>query len=290
MHSHDHHSDKAVSAIRLAFILNVGFTLIEIAGGLYTNSISILADAVHDLGDSLSLGLAWWFESVSRKKSANDSFTYGYNRLSLLASFINAVVLSVGSTLIFIKAIPRLFEPESGHADGMILLAVLGVVINGYAALKTSHGKSLNENVISWHLLEDVLGWVAVLAGAVIIRFTDWWWIDAALAIAIALFILTNIVRRLWKIGRLFLQVSPEEIDVGELRESISSLEGVEDVHHLHVWSLDGEHNVATVHVLIDDEAAYRKVKTRIRDQLAQYEFSHVAIEIDLNPEDCSTV
>lgn len=288
---HDHHQHpgegQSVSTLRLAFFLNVGFTVIEIVGGFLTNSVAILADAVHDLGDSLALGLAWWFESVARRKSADDSFTYGYNRLSLLASLINAVVLTAGSTLILVHAIPRLLSPSPGSASGMIALAVLGIIVNGWAAFRTSKGTTMNESVVSWHLLEDVLGWAAVLVGATIIHFTAWWWIDPLLAMAIAAFILTNIVRRLWKIGRLFLQVVPDEIDVADLRTAIAGLEGVRDVHHLHVWSLDGERHVATVHATIGDAANAPSVKEAIRRVLGQHEFEHVTIEIDLG-SDCS--
>lgn len=289
MHNHHGHNDqRSISTLKLAFFLNVGFTLVEIVGGTHANSVAILADAVHDLGDSLSLGLAWWFESVARKKAADDNFTYGYQRLSLLASLVNAVVLTAGSTLILVQAIPRLLSPSEGHADGMIALAVLGIAVNGWAAFRTSKGKSMNESVISWHLLEDVLGWVAVLIGAIVIRFTDWWWIDAALAMAIAAFILTNIVRRLWKIGRLFLQVAPEGIDVAALREAISKVEGVENVHHFHAWSLDGEHDVATIHATIVDGTDQRTVKEGIRTVLGTHPFQHITIELDLDSEDCS--
>jgi len=289
LHDHQHHhEEKSVSTLRLAFFLNLGFTIIEIVGGVLTNSVAILADAVHDLGDSLSLGLAWWFESMARRKTADDHFTYGYNRLSLLASLINAVVLTAGSTLILVHAIPRLLSPSPGDATGMMALAVLGIVVNGWAALRTSKGSSINESVISWHLLEDVLGWAAVLIGAIVIRLTDWWWIDSFLAMGIAAFILTNIVRRLWKIGRLFLQVVPDGIDVAALREAISSLNGVKDVHHLHIWSLDGEHNVATVHALLGEAEDARSAKDSIRGVLDRHKFAHVTIEIDRDTDDCS--
>lgn len=288
MHNHEHSEDTATSTLRLAFFLNLGFTLIEIVGGILTNSVAILADAVHDLGDSLSLGLAWGLESVARRKAANDAFTYGYGRLSLLASLINAVVLTAGSTLILVHAVPRLFDPVQSHTTGMIVLAVLGVVVNGWAALKTSRGGSMNENVITWHLLEDVLGWVAVLIGAVVIWLTAWWWIDALLAVGIAVFILTNIVRRLWKIGKLFLQVAPEGIDVTALREAIAAVDGVRDVHHLHVWSLDGEHNVATVHATIIEDGSQRQIKDGIRAVLEPCGFEHLTVELDLDIDDCS--
>lgn len=288
MHDHQHHSDATVSSLKLAFFLNVGFTLVEIAGGAFTNSVAILADAVHDLGDSLSLGLAWWLEVISKRKAANDTFTYGYQRVSLLSSLINAVVLTAGSTLVLAHAVPRLFAPEIGNATGMIGFAVLGIIVNGWAALKTSGRKSMNASVISWHLVEDVLGWAAVLVGAVVIKMTDWWWIDASLAIGISAFILVNILRRVWRIGRLFLQVAPEGIDVDALRDDILAIDGVTDVHHLHIWSLDGEHHVVTVHARVSAEDLVKDAKTEIRSRLRSIESEHVTVEIEIGGADCS--
>jgi len=288
MHDHAHHQDQSVSTLRLAFFLNVAFTLTEIVGGILTGSIAILADAVHDLGDSLALGLAWWFEGIARNRPANERFTYGYRRFSLLASLLNGVVLTAGSTLILTHAIPRLLDPQPSHAAGMIGFAIVGVLVNGWAALKTGRGSTMNESVVSWHLLEDVLGWVAVLCGALVMQFTNWWWIDPLLAIAIAAFILFNIVRRLWKIAKLFLQVAPEGIDVDLLQKELAELDGVEGVHHLHIWSLDGEHHVATTHVSIAGDADPRAIKADIRSRLATSNFDHVTVEIDLDDEDCS--
>ena len=163
-HHHDHHGD--VKNIKVAFFLNFGFAIIEIIGGFLTNSVAILSDAVHDLGDSLSLGLAWYFQKYSRKKS-DSTYTYGYRRFSLVGALANSLVLIVGSILILTEAIPRIFNPQQAHPQGMMMLAVLGIAVNGVAMLRLRRGKSLNEKVVSLHLMEDVLGWIAVLVGAI---------------------------------------------------------------------------------------------------------------------------
>ena len=288
MHSHSHAENRSLSTLQLAFFLNAGFTLVEIVGGFLTGSVAILADAVHDLGDSLALGLAWWLESLSKRKGADSNFTYGYGRLSLLAALVNALILTAGSTLILFHSIPRFFTPQPPQAAGMIVLAVFGLIVNGYAAWRTSKGATMNEGVVSWHLLEDVLGWLAVLIGGVIILFTKWWWIDPLLAIGIAAFVFFNIIRKLWKIARLFLQVVPEAIDVEAIRGAIEELDAVAGTHHFHVWSVDGESHVASIHVGLEKHSDPILVKRGIREIFEPYCFQHVTIELEFENDDCS--
>ena len=139
-HNHTHHNED-VKNIRVAFFLNLLFTVIEIVGGILTNSVAILSDAVHDLGDSFSLGLSCYFQKIA-KRPRTRNYTYGYKRFSLLGAVINSVILTVGSVLILMNAIPRLFNPQQPDVKGMLLLAVLGVVVNGAAVLKLRKGRS----------------------------------------------------------------------------------------------------------------------------------------------------
>ena len=251
MHTHHHdHQHGDVKNIKTAFFLNLSFTIIEFVGGILTNSVAILSDAVHDLGDSISLGLAWYFQKVAKKPRTKE-FTYGYKRFSLLGAVINSVILLVGSVLIMVHAIPRLFNPQQPNVEGMLLLAVLGVVVNGLAVLRLRKGSSINEKVVSLHLLEDVLGWLAVLVGAGIMYFVDAPFIDPLLSIAIALYILFNVYRNIRQSLHIILQGSPLEIDLSEVKQSILSIDGVGGVHDLHAWSVDGEYNVLTAHVVL---------------------------------------
>jgi len=189
-HNHHHHTTEN---IKVAFFLNLSFTVIELVGGLLTNSMAILSDALHDLGDSVSLGLAWYFQRIAQKKS-DLSYSYGYKRFSLLGAFINSLILSVGSIFILVEAIPRLFDPKQPDASGMIILAIIGVIVNGFAVLRLKKGKSINEKVVSLHLLEDVLGWLAVLIGSIVMYFFNLPVIDSLLSIGIAIFILLNVL------------------------------------------------------------------------------------------------
>jgi len=284
---HQHNHSRSSERIAWAFFLNLGFTILEFIGGWLSNSTAIMADAVHDLGDSLSIGSAWLLNKLGARKG-NGQFTYGYRRLSLFGALINGLVLVAGSTWIFLEAIPRLADPVMPKTGGMLILAVLGVSVNGYAAFRLSKGKSLNEKVLNWHLLEDVLGWVVVLIGALIMHFVDWPIIDPLLSIAFTVFILVNVIRNLWETGRLFIQASPDPELVSKIQKALTDIDGVDEVHHLHLWSLDGEHHVLTTHVIACiDMGHYRALKERLRVAIAEFDLAHTTIEIELAEEPC---
>lgn len=288
-HHHDHHHGD-VKNIKTAFFLNLSFTVIEFIGGMLTNSVAILSDAVHDLGDSISLGLAWYFQKIA-KRPRSKQFTYGYKRFSLLGAIINSVILLVGSVLIMVHAIPRLVNPQEPHVEGMLILAVLGVIVNGLAALRLRKGTSINERVVSLHLLEDVLGWLAVLIGAGIMYFVDAPFIDPLLSIAISLYILFNVYRNIRQSLHIILQGSPSNIDLTQVKKSILSIEGVDDVHDLHAWSIDGEYNVMTVHVVLMNPInmeEQQQLKLLIRERLHEQGIQHCTIEFERLGEECS--
>jgi cobalt-zinc-cadmium efflux system protein len=293
MHSHDHnqHGGGTIASKRIAwaFFLNVIFTIIEFIGGWLTNSTAIMADAVHDLGDSLSIGTAWGLNKLSDKE-ANNTFSYGYKRFSLLGALINGLVLTVGSIWILFEAIPRLAAPEMPQAEGMLLLSIFGIAINGFAAFKLSGGESLNERVLNWHLLEDVLGWVAVLIVSIVLMFKPWPVLDPILSIGFTLFILFNVGRNLKQTILLFLQATPDEKQVQEVRSVLLSKPGVNKLHHFHIWSLDGEHCVMTVHLVLNDEVSVSQMKNlkhQFQEELATFEFVHTTIELEFADEEC---
>jgi cobalt-zinc-cadmium efflux system protein len=289
-HDHAHHHDHSRGNIKLAFFLNLGFTVVEFFGGLYVNSVAIISDALHDLGDSLSLGLAWYLQNKS-EQGADSSFTFGYTRFSLLGALVNSLVLIAGSIFVVNEAVARILSPEHTNAEGMFLFAILGVSVNGYAAWKVSHGETLNERVISWHLLEDVLGWVAVLIVSVILLFKDIHYLDPALSLLITLYILWNVFKRLKETLYLFLQGSPSDVSIDELRNKFLSLDFVEKTDHLHIWSLDGKHHVITAHLHVkemNDISDLAAAKKEIRQLLKPYRFSHSTIEMEWDDDLCS--
>ena len=286
-HHHDHHHSS--NNIKVAFFLNFAFTILEIIGGLYVNSIAIISDAIHDLGDTISLGTSWYLEEKSYKKSDN-KFSFGYKRFSLLGALINSIILIVGSLYVINEAVGRILEPEHTDAKGMIFFAVIGVLVNGYAAWKLSGGKTMNEKVASWHLVEDVLGWVAVLVVAIILNFKDIHYLDPALSLLITIYILWNVIIRLKQTLFIFLQGVPEELDVNEIESKILNIDFVNSIHHMHVWSLEGEHNVFTAHIKIDDNSNlndFIKVKSDVKNILKKYKFEHYTVEVEFNDENC---
>jgi len=291
MHNHHHHHNENTSSKRMAwaFFLNAGFTIIEFIGGWLTNSTAIMADAVHDLGDSLSIGLAWMLGKLSEKDSS-ENFSYGYKRFSLLGALINGVVLIVGSVWVLTEAIPKLFNPEMPVVEGMLGLAIMGVVVNGYAALKLSAGKTLNEKILNWHLMEDVLGWIAVLIVSIILMFVEWPILDPILSIAFTVFILLNVFRNLWATIKLFLQASPSAESYQAIRSSLLTFDEISEIHHFHLWSLDGEHHVMTVHLVLNAFITLEdqlKLKNNIATRLEAYNLQHTTIEFEFPNEAC---
>ncbi|MAS37984.1 MAG: cation transporter [Anaerolineaceae bacterium] len=288
--SHNHAHDHAPNGdLRIAFLLNLSFTLLEIVGGLLINSVAILSDALHDFGDSLSLALAWYLQRVSEQGS-DGRYSYGYRRFSLLAALINAIVLVGGSLFILTEAVPRLLDPESFNAPGMIAFAVVGVAINGFAAYRLRGSKTANVQVVSWHLLEDVLGWVAVLIVGIVSLFVDLPILDPILSILITLYVLVNVLNRLRQSVRLFLQAVPENIDLPAIEQSLRDIEGVRSIHHTHIWSLDGERHVFTAHLVVDDAATSDAV-IRIRQAgqrvVENLNLEHVTIAVEYEREAC---
>ncbi len=286
---HHHHHYTAAQRIGFAFWLNFSFTLIELVGGVLTNSIAIISDAIHDLGDTLAIGFGWGASKLS-ERGPDARYTYGYRRLSLLSALVNGAILTVGSIWVLSQAIPRLWQPELPHTGGMFALALLGFTVNGIAAWRLSRGASQNEKVMTWHLLEDTLGWAAVLVGSVVMHFTGWALIDPLLSLGVTLFILINVVRSLRVTVRLFLQVSPDQALTGRIRAALESLDGVGGSHHLHLWSLDGEHHVLTAHLTLAaelDNAQQLQLKHDIHERLAPFALAHTTIEFELPSEHC---
>ena len=287
--SHDHSHDST-GDLRLAFFLNLSFTIIEIAGGIWTNSLAILSDAIHDLGDSLSLGMAWYLETYARKDK-DKKYSYGYRRYSLLSALINTVVLIVGSVFILSRAVGRLFNPEAVDARGMILFAVLGIIVNGLAMLRLRGGKSLNAQVVAWHLIEDVLGWVAVLIMSIVLLFTDLYILDPIFSILITCFVLYNVIKNLRKTLALFLQAVPENMDLEMIENRLLAIDNVCSSHHTHIWSMDGEHHVLTTHLVVEEDTSQDEVlciKEDINQLSKEMDFLHTTVEIEYGDEKCS--
>lgn len=277
---------KTEKNILIAFLLNLCFSIFELIGGMFTNSVSIISDAVHDVGDSFSIGLSYFLEKKSRKKP-DSKYTYGYMRYSVLGAIITNTILIAGSVLVIFNAILRIINPVEINYNGMIIFAIFGVVVNFLAAYFTREGDSLNQKAVNLHMLEDVLGWIVVLIGAVVIKFTELNIIDSLLSIGVACYVLFNALTSFKDIVDLFLTKVPNNINISELSKHILKIDGVDDVHHVHVWSMDGVNNYATMHVVsnIKDVSLLKK---SIREELEEHDINHVTIEIDEDKDECS--
>ena len=288
---HQHNHSEGAKNLGAAFLLNLTFTVFEIAGGLLTNSVAILSDAVHDAGDSISLGLAWYLHRIASRQS-DTNFTYGYRRFSALGALITGVLLVAGLGFVLLNAIRRLVNPEPVHGAGMMGMAVVGIVFNGAAALRLRGGSSINERLASWHLLEDVLGWAAVLVGSVFVLVWNLPIVDPILSILISAFVLWNVGKNLRKVAAVFLQRVPDGFDTAQFVRRVLDLPQVKDVHHTHVWTLDGEHHVLTTHLVVDRAAtreAVAGIKCKVTGFLAGEAFDHVTIDVEMEGEACAS-
>lgn len=276
---------KTERNILVAFILNISFSIFEIIGGLLTNSIAIVSDAIHDFGDAISIGVAFILEKKSKKKP-DENYTYGYARYSVLGAFITTLILTIGSIFVIYSSIKRLITPVTINYDGMIIFAIFGIIVNFLATYFTRGGDSLNQKSVNLHMLEDVLGWVVVLVGSIIMKFTDISLIDAIMSIGVSSFILINALKNFKEILDLVLEKVPTNISLEELEQHISKITGVIGVHHLHLWSIDGTNNYATMHI-VTNEQDIQKIKKEVKDELKEHKVTHTTIEIERENENC---
>jgi cobalt-zinc-cadmium efflux system protein len=286
---HQHTYSSSEKNILLAFILNLLFTIAEFIGAYFTNSIAIGSDALHDLGDSLSLGFSYISAKLAKNKTSK-TFTFGLRRLTLLSAFVNSLVLISGSIFILYKAVSRIQNIEEVSNLGMFWFSIAGITINTIAALRVSKGKTLNEKIVSWHLIEDVLGWVAIFIGSIIIYFTGWLIIDPILSIIITIYILFNVVRNFKKTVFLFLQGVPEENLVIDVRNKLKEVSEITDVHDLHIWSLDGEHHIITAHLVVNQNLSLQEcseIKQKAKGVVAKLDINHATFEFEFQDESC---
>lgn len=275
---------KAEKNILIAFILNLAFSVFELLGGIITGSIAIASDALHDVGDAMSIGIAYFLEKKS-KKQPDGVYTYGYSRYSVIGGALTTLILIFGSAAVIVTSVYRIIEPRQVNGTGMIIFAVIGVFVNLCAAFFTRGGASLNQRAVNLHMLEDVLGWLVVLVGAIVIRFTEFSLIDPIMSVGVALFIFANALKNLKSVLDIFLEKIPSGISVNVIKEHLLSLDGVIDVHHIHIWSMDTENNYATMHVVANGDT--HKIKHLIRDELSGHGISHATLEFEYEGEHC---
>lgn len=292
-HHHGHHhgmssmmDQESSKKMLIVFSVNLIFSAIEFFFGFLFNSIAIMTDAVHDLGDALSIGLATYFEKLSTRE-ANDQYSFGHQRFSLLGALVTAVILLGGSSVILVTAVPRLLDPVEVNHEGMFWLSLFAIAANGFSAWLMSRGESHNESLLNLHMLEDVLGWVGVLLVSVLLNYTDWYFLDPLLSIGIASFIIYKTWPLFKETIEIFLEATPRNLSREKIEETILSIEGVTNVSHLHVWSIDGKEHAMTVTVSTSVEGMEQieTIKDQIRNNLSDYAVHHSTIEVVYDPD-----
>lgn len=282
-HSHDHHHHHSRRQnIGVAAVLNVSFSALEAVAGVWTGSLAVLSDALHDLGDSVALVSSWWAEKKA-EQPGDARRTFGYQRMSLLSALLNAVILLSGSAFILVKAVGRLMDPEPVKAGWMIGIALVGLAFNGLGAWKLTHGESQNEKVLTWHLLEDVLGWLVVLVGAIVMFVWSVPVLDPILTIGVTLLIVWGVIQNVRGVFQILMQGVPQSLEVEEMRGQLKELEEVRDVHDVHLWSLEGETNVFTGHIAVSEQnlSELDELKLKIKKILHRQGVSHSTIEFE---------
>lgn len=275
-----HHHKKAGQNLAFVFFMNLAFNIIVIIGGLATNSMAILADCIHDLSDTISIALAWALEHVAQRDST-DKYSYGYQRFSILGAVIISVFVIIMAFVILQEAIPRLFSPESVDAKGMLVVAIVGLVFKSISVYKLHNGETFNEKAILFHQLGDVFEWVAILVLSLVLMLWDGApYLDPFVSIGIALWLIFNLGRNLYKSVEVLLQKTPDNFNVEDFKKKILTIEGVNSIEDFHIWSLDGIDSVMTLKVDVDFGKNVEEIKKEIYTISNRYHVVDITIEL----------
>ena len=271
---------KAKYVVWVAFFLNLTYAIVEfIAGGVFGSS-AVLADSVHDLGDAITIGISAFLETISNREEDN-RYTLGYKRFSLLGALVTSIILMIGSVLVILENIAKIFHPQPVNDEGILWLGIIAITINIVSSLVVGKGKTKNESILTLHFLEDTLGWVAVILMAIVLRFTDWYILDSLLSLVISIFILTKALPRFWSTLKIFLEAVPEGVEAGNLEKDLETLTNVKSVNQLSIWSMDGLENNAIIHICIKDWEKIMETKEAVRQFLEERGVQNITIEVD---------
>ena len=276
-----HHHKKAGENLAFVFFMNLAFNILVVVGGLATNSMAILADCIHDMSDTISIAFAWFLEHIAQREST-DKYSYGYQRFSILGAVIISVFVIIMAFIILSEAIPRLFAPESVDAGGMLLVAVVGIVFKSISVYRLHDGETFNERAILIHQLGDIFEWVAILILSLVLMFWDGApYLDPFVSMGIALWLIFNLGRNLYKSIEVLLQKTPDNFDVDEFKSQILAIGGVKNIDDFHIWSLDGIDSVMTLKVNVDFAEDVEKIKREIYTISNRYHVVDITIEFD---------
>lgn len=306
--------------VGVAFALTLIFAVVELVGGIFIHSSSIISIAIHAIGDSMMLATAWFLERLALRQP-NIAYSFGYRRLSLLSAVVGGILILTASIGMLWHVLPELtgidffasagdggghghghghthghghgHEHHAPNSLGMFLLALLGIAVNVVAVIVLNRGRSLNEKMLTWHMVSHTLSWISILVVSVILMFFDVPLLDSILSVFIIAFILRSVIYNLWQSLKLFLQAVPFGVDIEKLcDEAKKRVEGVIDLHDVRVWSLDGTSHVFSSHVVVNEDTGIRQmksIKAGIREIVAEIgvgEF-YTTLEFESEEETC---
>ena len=276
-----HHHKKEGENLAFVFFINLAFNIVVIVAALATNSMAILADFIHDASDTISIALAWFLEHVAQRDST-DKYSYGYQRFSILGAVIISIFVIIMAFVILSEAIPRLFAPEGVDAGGMLAVAIVGIVFKFVSVYRLHKGETYNEKAIFFHQLGDIFEWVAILILSLVLMFWEGaQYLDPFVSIGIALWLIFNLGRNLYKSIEVLLQKTPDYFDVDEFKQSIENIEGVNAIDDFHIWSLDGIDSVMTLKVDVDFGKDVGEIKKEIYAISKKYHVVDITIELE---------
>lgn len=297
-HSHHHHDHGEITELKhvktafyVGIILNFLFVVIEVIVGLVINSLSLLSDAGHNLLDVVSLALSLLAYRLVRVE-ANENYTYGYRKTTILVALFNGVILLISIGAIGYEAIQHLLQPVSLPGFTIAWVAGVGIFVNGITAylFMRDKEKDLNIKGAYLHLLSDALVSLALVVGGIIIYYTHWYWMDAALSLLVAIVIIKSTWSLLKTSLRLSLDGVPENVDLTKIEKTITAIKDVENIHHVHAWALSTTTNALTAHILLKNNLDMQRVdelKAEIKHELQHLNIQHATLEFEYNMKDC---
>ncbi|MDC9722028.1 MAG: cation diffusion facilitator family transporter [Urechidicola sp.] len=283
-HSHHHHGDLKGRNLFISILLNILITLAQVIGGLISGSLALLSDALHNFSDVLSLIISYVANQLGKKK-ASTTHTFGYKRAEIIAAFVNAATLIIVAILLIIEAIKRFQHPSEINSDLVIWLSILGILANGFSVLllKKDADKNMNMRSAYLHLLTDMLASVAVLIGGLLMKFYQIYWVDSVLTLAIAIYLIIVGYQLLRESLRVLMLFTPTDFPVDEMVLKVNKLEGVENMHHIHIWQLNEDEVHLEAHIDFENDiklSEFDKILEIIEEFLFHnYQINHVNIQ-----------
>jgi len=290
-HNHSHHHSVEGKNLLFSILLNVIITTAQFIGGLISGSLALLSDALHNFSDVLSLVFSYIAHKLSKKKASVNQ-TFGYKRAELIAAFVNAMTLIIVALFLVYGAIERFFNPQHIESGLVIWLSILGIVVNGLSAimLKSDADKNLNMKSAYLHLFSDMLASVAVLIGGLLMKYFQWFWVDSVLTLAIALYLLVVGFDLLKTSTTMLMLFTPTHIDVTKIISEIHKIEGVERLHHIHVWNLNDDELHLEAHLECPDDIKISEFNTILhqieRVLFDKFQINHVNIQPEYKREE----